>query len=211
MARAKKWLSPLLGLVLIAIAVWAIAIGIRWFWGQLVTLDTPVVVGVISAMATVIAATTTVMLGRYYERKREIEAHFRADKIKIYDEFLTEFFKVFHGGEKADSGPTVEFLRAWNQKLILWSGPEVMMAYMRWTHHMKRVRPNIQTVLLMDKFFRALRFDIGQGVRTLPPGALASLNLREGDLFLEQAQKNPLLTLAELADMEKARSSSQRR
>jgi hypothetical protein len=68
------------------------------------------------------------MLGRYLERKKEIESHFRAIKIKMYDEFLAEFFKLF-GGNAGSDVDLVPFLREWQRKMIVWGGAPVLVAY----------------------------------------------------------------------------------
>jgi hypothetical protein len=142
------------------------------------------------------------MLGRYYERKRDIEAQFRAEKIKIYDQFLRDLFEVFHEATKAESSDVTKFLREWQRKLVLWGGSDVLRAYFRWIVRLKRLTPDAQTIFLMDEFFRALRSDIGQSSRGLDRGSFAHLVLRHGDFFLQEAAKNPSLTLAELGRLE---------
>lgn len=55
------------------------------------SLDKEISVGIITGATTLVVAIITIMLGRYYERKKEIEAQFRTKKIEIYDEFLKNF------------------------------------------------------------------------------------------------------------------------
>jgi len=62
-------------------------------WEQFKLLDPKVSVGILTASGTVIAATLAIVLGKYFERKKDIEAHYREKKIEIYDEFLKEFFR----------------------------------------------------------------------------------------------------------------------
>ncbi len=147
------------------------------------------------------------MLGRYYERRKEIEAHFRAEKIKIYDEFLFQLFKLFEneGETSPDMG---KFLREWQRKLVLWGGSNVLAAYFKWMSRLKRGNPDADTIFLMDEFFRALRADIGQSSSGLPRGSFAHLILRNADFFLAQAARNPGLTLEELGRLEKVLDES---
>lgn len=193
--------SLLFGLALIAglgYGMYAITSAV---WTELTEANPQLVLGVIAAATTLLGSTFTVMLGRYYERKREIEAHFRADKQKIYDEFLAAFFgTVEQGGE---SEGMVAFLRQWQRKLVLWGGRDVLAAYFKWMTRLKGGTPDVQTVFLMDEFFRALRSDIGLSSSGLPKGAFAQLILRHGAFFLQQAEKNPNLTLDEFAKLEK--------
>jgi hypothetical protein len=133
------------------------------------------------------------MIGRHYERQKEIEAHFRSTKIAMYDDFLKELFDLFQGdGEGKDLTP---FLKEWQRKLVLWAGPDVLKAYFEWKTTMKVDAQSAQSIFAMDRFFRALRKDVGQGSAGLEPGAFSHLILRNSELFLVQAKKNPRITL----------------
>jgi hypothetical protein len=203
LARLRVPLSLLLALAFVGGMGWLLYLGIQAVWRALVSVNPQLAVAVVAAATTLIASTATVMLGRYFERKKEIEAHFRAEKIKIYDEFLAELFKVFQsGGDATDS--MVTFLREWQRKLILWGGSNVLSAYFKWMNRLKST-PDAQTFFLMDEFFRALRADIGQNSHGLEKGAFANLILKHGDFFILQAKKNPNITLTELSVLEKER------
>jgi len=201
-ARLRTFLSLLLALTLIGGMGWLLYLSTQSVWRALVGVNPQLAVAVVAAATTLIASTATVMLGRYFERKKEIEAHFRAEKIKIYDEFLAELFKVFESGGEA-SDDMVKFLREWQRKLVLWGGSNVLSAYFKWMQRLKSTTPDAQTVFLMDEFFRALRADIGQNSKGLEKGAFANLILRHGDFFMLQAKKNPNITLDELSALEK--------
>lgn len=201
LVRLRALLPFFSALALLGGAGWMLYVGTRAIWQTLVSVNPQLAVAVVAAATTLIASTATVMLGRYYERKKEIEAHFRAEKIKIYDEFLAELFKVFQsGGESSDD--MVQFLREWQRKLVLWGGSNVLAAYFKWMNRLKAI-PDAQTVFLMDEFFRALRADIGQNSHGLAKGVFANLVLRHGDFFLLEARKNPNITLDELSRLEK--------
>lgn len=170
LVRLRALLPFFSALALLGGAGWMLYVGTRAIWQTLVSVNPQLAVAVVAAATTLIASTATVMLGRYYERKKEIEAHFRAEKIKIYDEFLAELFKVFQsGGESSDD--MVQFLREWQRKLVLWGGSNVLAAYFKWMNRLKAI-PDAQTVFLMDEFFRALRADIGQNSHGLAKGGL---------------------------------------
>jgi len=197
----RTFFSLLLALALIVGMGWLLYLGIQGVWHALVSVNPQLAVAVVAAATTLIVSTATVMLGRYFERKKEIEAHFRAEKIKIYDEFLAELFKVFESEGEASDG-MVKFIREWQRKLVLWGGSNVLAAYFKWMQRLKST-PDAQTVFLMDEFFRALRADIGQNSKGLEKGAFANLILRHGDFFILQAKKNPNITLDELSALEK--------
>jgi hypothetical protein len=203
MSRIRFFLSLCFVFALIAGASWLVYLGVQAVWHTLVSVNPQLAVAVVAAATTLVASTATVMLGRYFERKKEIEAHFRAEKIKIYDEFLTELFKVFESGGEA-TNDMVKFLRQWQRKLVLWGGSNVLAAYFRWMNRLKS-EPDAQTMFLMDEFFRALRADIGQNSKGLAKGAFANLILRHGDFFMTEAKRNPSITLAQLSVLEKER------
>lgn len=189
---------------IIAVGAWGFISLVRIIWATLIDVNPQLAVGVVAAAATLLASTATVMLGRYYERKKEIEAHFRAEKIKIYDEFLGKLFKLFEDDkEKEGSADMVKFLREWQRKLVLWGGSNVLATYFKWMSRLKRGAYDADTIFLMDDFFRALRADIGQSSSGLSRGSFAHLILRNADLFLAQAARNPRITLEELGRIEK--------
>lgn len=171
-------------------------------WGQFISLDKELSVGLLTAFTTVVVATITVMLGRYLERKKEIESHFRTGKIQMYDEFLAEFFKLF-GGEESNDVDLVPFLREWQRKMIVWGGSPVLVSYIKWNQHLKKGEPDARTVYLMDEFFRAMRKDIGLSNSGLEKGAFSHFILRHSETFLILSKQNPNITLAELEEKEK--------
>ncbi len=171
-------------------------------WAQLLSLDKQLSVALLTAFTTVIVATLTVMLGRYLERKKEIESHFRASKIQMYDEFLAAYFKLF-GGEDDTDIDLVSFLREWQRKMIVWGGAPVLVAYIAWTQHLRKGELDAQTLFLMDEFFRAMRKDIGLSNSGLEKGVFAHFILRHSEFFLRMAKQNPSITLSELLEKEK--------
>jgi hypothetical protein len=197
--------SPVLGLGTLALLGWLLFLSLRGTWHLLLAVNPQLAGALIAAIAAIIGATVTVMLGRYFERKREIESHFRTKKIEIYDRFLVELFKTFKEDAKPESGSQnlVEFLRDWQRTVLLWGGADVLRAYIRWMSHLRRGTLDADDVFLMDEFFRALRKDIGQSSTGLGRGAFAHFILRRADFFLEQTRHNPHLTLKQLGELEK--------
>jgi hypothetical protein len=178
-----------------------------YVWTGISGTDDKLAVAIIAGFFSILGASLTVTLGRHFDRKREIEKHFREKKIEIYDKFLVELFKVFHEADKssADEDKVTQFLQEWQRTLVLWGGNNVLRAYFAWMSHLKNTKPNVQTIFLMDDFFRALRRDIGQTSFGIRKGEFSHLILQRADLFLEEAKKNPNLLLSELAEIEKKR------
>ena len=121
-------------------------------WGQFKLLAPTVSVALLTGATTVLVATITVVLGKYYERKKDIEAHYRSKKVEIYDEFLCELFKLFDESRvDRDAESLVKFLREWQRKMILWGGQDVLRKYILWMSHLKKGVPDVQSMLLMEK------------------------------------------------------------
>lgn len=180
----------------------AVFFGLRAAWHELTGINPNLAIALITGATTIVVSTTTVMVGRYYERKRDIEAHFRATKIQMYEEFLREFLGLFDGSDKKTD--LVGFLREWQRKLVLTAGSNVLGAYFQWKTKLKTKSDSADAVFAMDRFFRELRKDVGQNSRGLEKGAFAHLILRNSELFLHMAKKNPKITLSQLAEMEKS-------
>jgi hypothetical protein len=152
----------------------------------------------------VLVATLTVMLGRYFERKKELDALYRDKKTEIYDDFLRRFFEVFFsGGEGTGEQDLVPFFRDFTRKLVLWSGPEVIGAFVAWRSHLAKGVPDAESIFLTERFLLAVRKDLRHTNTGIRRGIFARMFLRNGDLFLEMAAKNPKLTLEDLAACER--------
>jgi hypothetical protein len=200
----KKTATMIFGFALIGALGWVIYWIISQVWGQFKLLDPKVSVGLLTAATTVIVATLTVVLGKYIERKKDIEAHYREKKTEIYDEFLCEFFKIFHSDNDDDeeNQDLVNFLREWQRKMILWGGQDVLSKYIAWMGHLKKGNPDAKTMFMMEEFFLEIRKDLGHKNNKLVKGSFIHLILQNPELFMVMAKDNPDLTLAELAEAE---------
>jgi len=208
--------SFILGLVGIAILAGLAAL-IGWvvyaFFQYLSSVPKELGAALVAAAATTLVATVTVMIGRYYERRKELDALYREKKTEIYDEFLKEFFTLFWRAGETDAAETekdlVPFLREFTRKLVLWSGPEVIESFVAWKDHLAKGTPDAKSIFLTEGFLLAIRTDLRHSNRGLRKGFFARLFLREGGLFLTMAAKNPDVTLTALAEVEKALKTHQ--
>lgn len=210
----KKGISILVSLVCLL----AVIVGISWLfyqvWGQFKLLEAPVAAALLTTSVTVLGATIAVVIGKSYDRRKDIEAHFRSKKVEIYDEFLRELFKVMFnqssgnvGTEDTESTESlVEFLREWQRKMILWGGQEVLKKYILWVSHLRKGIIDLESMqksmLLMEKFFLEIRKDLGHKNNKLDEGTFIGLILRNPNLLMEKAKENPNLTLEEFSKFE---------
>ena len=199
----KQSSSLLVGLIVIG----ALFVGMCWaissIWEAFTSVDAKLAVGVVAAVATVLVATLTATLEKYYERKQAVEAHFRERKVEIYDAFLKRLFKLFQLKGKSDD-ELVPFLQKWQRKLVVWGGSKVLLTYIKWKNHLLSTynEPNAETMLLMGDFLLAMRKDLGLLNKGIDRRTFVHLILRNPDLFLDMASRNPNVTMMEVAKME---------
>ena len=196
-------LVGIVSLALLGGAAWLLWRILRFIWAQFVHLPPELAVGLITAASTVLVATGTVVIGRTYERQREIESHFRARKVEIYDEFLRELFKVFHSSGSETSDLTT-FLREWQRKMIVWGGSAVFLRYITWMKHLQSSEPNAESFFKMGDLFLEMRRDLGLSNKDISRQTFAHTILRNSELFLTLAKANPSVTLAHLSEIEKS-------
>jgi hypothetical protein len=201
-AVVKQTLWAALGLALILAIGWAGYTMVSRIWSAFAELKPEVAVAIVTAATTIFAAVLTIVLGRYFERQRELEAHFREEKLKLYERFLEEFFRLFHD-QPEGTDALVTFLKEWQRLVVLRASSRVIAAYFDWKNHLATQVPDAKSVFLMDEFFRALRADVGQSSRGLSKGAFANLILKHAPLFLSVAKRDPNIKLDALAKLEK--------
>ena len=202
----KKSASIILALAIIVFVVWCLYWSITSFSKYIAAVPKELGAALIAGIAAVAVSTLTVMVGRYFERKKELDALYRDKKMEIYDEFLKKFFDLFFSNSESNLTPKpddlVPFLREFVRKLILWSGPEPIAAFLAWKDHLAKGVPDAQTIFLTEKLLLTLRADLRHSNKGIPKGFFASIVLKEGTLFLEMAKKNPNVTLDQLAEIE---------
>jgi hypothetical protein len=177
------------------------------FFGYISVIPKEIAAALIAGTATVLVATLTVVVAKYFERKRELDALHREKKTEIYDEFLKGFFDTYFSG--AEDSPTqspedlVRFMREFMRKLLLWSGPEPIAAFVRWKDHLSKGKPDAQSLFLTEQFILAIRKDLRHSNEGIAKGFFAKLVLKNSELFLAMAEKNPNISFDDLAEIEK--------
>jgi hypothetical protein len=142
--RVKRFLSLLLAFALLAGAVVGICYSIAALLAYISSVPKELGAALVAGATTIIVATITVMVGRYFERKKELDALYRDKKTEVYDEFLKTFFQIWFSGDRTAEGESdpevVKLFRDFSVKLVLWSGPEVLEAFARWKEFMAEGR-----------------------------------------------------------------------
>lgn len=202
--QPPKW-QIVLALFVLLLAAVGVCFSVFVIAKKLATLDQPLIIAILAAAATVLTSTITVVIGRIFERKKEIEAHFRQTKFDQYDELLKILYELLDPARASDGGSSDEVikrLRDWQRKLILFAGPKTIVAFVDWMRDLKNGNPTVKSFVLMDRFFKALRSDLGVSNRGLEEAIFAHLLLQNGDLVVSLAKTSPGMSIVEVAQLE---------
>ena len=200
----RRLINAVLSLFLLA----AVAFGLVYLFlhaaRMVLSLGQPLVVAILAASATILASTITVVAGKVFERRQEIEAHFRQKKFEQYYEPLTILRDLSTQQDRNTivDPEVVKRLSDWQQNLILFAGPMTIRAFVSWWTNLKSGPQTLRSVMLMEHFYKSPRSDLGISNRGLREGDFVQLIVRHGDLFLAMLRKNPNMTVSELAALE---------
>jgi hypothetical protein len=175
-------LALVVGLVVLAVTATLILLLIR----GISRLDSEVATAVIAAAATVVVSVVTVTLGRYFERKRQIESDTRLRKIPLYEGFLGLWFRVLYQDRMGDERLTdQDMFRAFadfTKAATVWAPDDVIL---KWRDVRSRYAALAETggvankaaarerLFLFEELLLAIRRDTGY----------PNTNLKRGDLL----------------------------
>ena len=207
MQRLKQILGMVFALAVLVGGAAFIVYVVKAFFAYVSGVPKELGAALVAGASTVLVATITIMVGRYFERRKELDALHREKKTEIYNEFLKVFFRVWFAGGKVAEGEVepdlVQLFRDFSVKLVLWSGPDALEAVARWKEKMAEGHLDAEGVFETERFLNAIRADLRHSNSGIRRGWFARLFLQQSGLFLAMAAKNPKVTLAELAAAEK--------
>lgn len=207
MQRLKQILGMVFALAVLVGGAAFIVYVVKAFFAYVSGVPKELGAALVAGASTVLVATITIMVGRYFERRKELDALHREKKTEIYNEFLKVFFRVWFAGGKVAEGEVepdlVQLFRDFSVKLVLWSGPDALEAFARWKEKMADGHLDAEGVFETERFLNAIRADLRHSNSGIRRGWFARLFLQQSGLFLAMAAKNPKVTLAELAAAEK--------
>lgn len=191
MKSLRKIWPVLLSLVVLALIGCGLFLTIRFSWRAFASLDKQIAAATVVASGTVLVSVITVVLGKQFEKKREIEQQHRIQKIEIYEAFMERMFKMLQLGttkQSAKSARSVpigeddltEFLAEFTRKLILWGGHPVIKQYVALrAFGLKPAPPDPRIILQFEAVLFAIRRDLGHSNRGLAEGDLVTLILKD--------------------------------
>lgn len=206
MQRLKQASAIFIAIVLLVGPGALIFFAFSTFFNYISSVPQELGAALVAAATTTIVATITVMVGRYFERKKELDALHRDKKTEIYEEFLKVFLEAFgtsdglDGKTKSEADPDLEKLfREFSRKLVLWGGPQVLEAFAQWKEFMAEGNINAESIFKTERFLDAIRADLGHSNFGVRAGWFARLFMQESKLFLAMAKENPKISLTEVS------------
>ncbi len=174
------WFSSVLGFV-VALAVGyglyrLISLAITSF----AALHPSVSATLITGFVTITASVSAVVIGRYFEKRKEVEEAFRERRLKTYDGFLSTFMNLTSDPKK-ENPDLVPFFRNMNKEMILWAGPKLLKAYISFLYEMSDPLAG-KSFYLMEDFYTAIRYDLGHSNKGLARGDILSLVIKRDEV-----------------------------
>jgi hypothetical protein len=132
-------------------------------------------------------AVATLVLGKIWERKLQIQQHIRERKIPVYEEQIRTFFGVLFESKfkKPDDTNDPEALAkafvAFSEKLVIWGGPDVIKAWCEFRSNDWETSTHAQSLAKLETFIKAVRKELGNANKSLDKGELLRLFINDYD------------------------------
>jgi hypothetical protein len=189
--RLAQIAGVILGLLIIGFGGFAL-----YYLSQLViravaNLNTTVAAALVTGAITIIGSVSAVAVGRYFEKRKEVEQAFRERRLQAYERFIARFAELTGDGS-AGSDDLVAFLRQLNKEILLWAGPRLLKTYTAFL--MSAADPYAgKTFFMLEDFYRAMREDLGHSNRGVKRGEILRLVLKVDELntLLAGMQRDP--------------------
>lgn len=177
-----------LGALILLLALAAgVLLGISWGARGLLALafegvDPTVSAAIVAAVATTTVSVITVFVGRYFERRREIEAEIRKSKIPVYTDLVQSLMSVLtkkpkdDGQEESEADPN-ELARAMYRitpQLITWANDDVLIKWSRWRRKATDLAP-MDSMFQLEQLLQAIRKDFGHSDKKVERGDVLGL------------------------------------
>jgi transcription elongation factor Elf1 len=182
-------------MIIFLLLVVAVGIGLffllKLVWNSFISLDNQLAIAIVTASATALVGTITVIIGKNLETKRVIEQQHRVKKVEIYGYFVDKMFEMIKKSKKKNSDSNLsqdelgEFSEKFNKDLILWGGRNVIKEYGKFRDLGKKpIENKISIVFKFEDVLYSIRKDLGHNNINLLKGDLLKLFLTDIDKYL---------------------------
>ncbi|MDH6110148.1 hypothetical protein P3T36_006645 [Kitasatospora sp. MAP12-15] len=147
-------------------------------------VDPTVAAAAVTAMSTVIVSVATLVIGRYFERRKTLEAELRASKIPIYARLVAGIFGVLHSPTDTQRAAAAEALfRDLTPDLITSASDDVLISWSRFRRSLTTTPPD-EGLFVLEKALLAIRRDYGHTGKNVREGDLLGLFIKDIDEYI---------------------------
>ncbi|MFJ7910242.1 hypothetical protein [Kitasatospora sp. NPDC096204] len=152
-------------------------------------VDSTVAAASVAAMSTVVVAVATLVIGRYIEKRKAIEAEIRTSKIPVYSRLVSGLFALL----QAEPGPqqtaaAERLFKDLTPDLITWSSDEVLIAWSRFKRSVSTLSPG-EAVFALEEMLMAVRRDYGHKGAKVKEGDLLGLFINDIDAYVANRRR----------------------
>lgn len=195
-SKSTLW-HLLIGTIIIAVIGVGGWLALRYLWTTLrepfVGLQKEVVAAIVAAVATVLVSVFSVVVTKYYDRKRVIEQEIREKKIPMYVEFVEFWFNTLYAkritGKDMTEKEMVQFFNAFTQKLMIWGSDEVLTLWSRYRRGFTGVQDtesiSPEKLFEFENLLMAIRKDMGHRNNGVIKGDLLGLFINDIDRYVK--------------------------
>ncbi|MBL1083079.1 hypothetical protein JK359_13980 [Streptomyces actinomycinicus] len=134
----------------------------------------------VTAMATVLVTVATLVIGRYLERRKSVEAEIRASKIPVYTRLVSGLMRTVMNPDSSNADEVAQFLREITPDLITWASDDVLLAWSKFKRE-AQVLAAEDTIFSFEELLSAIRRDFGHSGRQVKEGDLLALFINDID------------------------------
>ncbi len=172
---------------ILAILGWASYVILGKVWAGFSTLPSGAKIAAVGGLITL----ASVLVTRYYERRKDIEAKLRERKLEAYSSFLEAYFQQLFEEERKPDFNFIAELRRFVRGIILWGNPGVIKALVSVRLQISTAT-TLKSLELYEALLKEIRKDLGNSNWQLKQYDLSRLFINDIDqLKAENTSSNP--------------------
>jgi hypothetical protein len=185
-----NWRQFLAGLIGVLLVLAVIGLIVLLIVRAMAALDSEVAIAVLGAGGTITVSVISLTIGRYLERKRQIEADTRLKKIPLYEDFISFWFRVLYQdqlGKPVTQKELLKFFVDFTKVATVWASDDVIRKWRQTRQEFEGIHGEAppRSLFMFEELLLAIRRDAGYPSTQLRRGELLGLWVTDIDRFLE--------------------------
>ena len=188
--RNRQIISAISALLVLLAVGYLSFLGIRAAWNALTSYNSEITVAIVAGAGTIIVSVVSIVVGKAYEARAQIQKEIRAKKVPVYEELIA-FMTRLLASEKVGVAPTeremLEFMAGFTQRITVWGSDSVLLAWVTWRRAALQQRESradlVRLMSVYENMILAIRKDLGHKNKDLRRGDILSLNLNDVDEY----------------------------